>query len=138
MAASIIAAVNAEQARLDEVERPRILTNVTRQIIISKDTSDALYASHDTIDARAHAIGVRHAAASRERAAVPVDPPAAGAAPGEPCPPPAQDGLPWSVALPLMTQAAKDLAQLNAVLDFEERQQALAAEGEAIAPPPTQ
>jgi hypothetical protein len=50
---------------------------------------------------------------------------AGGSAPGA-GPAAETDGLPWGVAHPLMTEAAKNLAQLNAILKWEAEQQALA------------
>lgn len=121
--------IREEQAAITKREQESATTNEAKQAAIGKDKSNALFDAHDAIDARARAISLRHAAAPRNNGtARSVDMPEAGAAPSQPCPAPAEDGLPWSVALPLMTQAAKDLAQLNAILDLEEAQAALTTE----------
>lgn len=130
-AEATVALFRARQEEADRLAQVGVKVVETKQGTIAREKSDALYDAHDAIDDRARAIRVRHdaKAATRDRARSAGALPAARGAPGEPCPPASEDGLPWSVALPLMTQAAKDQAQLNAILDFEEAQQALAKEG---------
>lgn len=117
------------QAEADKLALKGVIATIEKQNDIAQETSDALEQATDDIDARARALSVRHDAALRRIAAEREHLSATGGAAGEPQEAPPADGLPWDVALPLMTQAAKDLAQLNAILDFEEAQAALAAEG---------
>lgn len=136
-AAATIALVNERQAAADRAARIALAGAAAAQDKISKETSDDLYETHDRIDARAAALRLRHDAkvAARQRAGGSGAMLTAGQAPSEPCPPPPGDGLPWSVALPLMQQAARDLAQLNALIDFEEAQGQLSAPPRAMPEP---
>lgn len=124
------------QDKADTAQRAHVVKTVAAQETINKDTAHAFNVKTDSIDARAAMLGVRHASvAARRSAGQSGYPGAPGASPGASCPAPPADGLSWIVALPLMTQAAKDLAQLNAVLDWEQEQDKLdALEPDAEAP----
>lgn len=115
------------QAKADAAQRARVAATVTKQDTISKDTAHAYNVATDSIDARAARIGLSHAPAARRRAGQSDHPGAPRGASGGACEAPPADGLSWGVALPLMTQAAHDLAQINAVLDWERQQQELDA-----------
>lgn len=128
---------NAAQRAVDAKALAGKAKTEARQDAIAKETSDALYKSVDDIDARARAIGLRHdQARDGDGAGGPSDPGQASEAPGQSCPSPTGDGLSWGAAFPLMVQAQKNLAQLNAILDFEEAQDALAAQETVIADTP--
>lgn len=114
------------QAAADTRERVKVLKTVTEQGVISKEKANAFVDDSSDIDARADNIRLRYEAADRKRAALAVDQGATRGAAPHTCPAPAQNGLSWGAALPLMTQAAKNLAQLNAILDWDAAQQALA------------
>lgn len=129
---------NAAQKKANDAAKAHVAKTVVKQDTISKESSDALDKTNGDIDARARAISVRHAASeARRRDGQPSDLPAASEAAGQSCPASADDGLPWGTAFPLMLQAQKNEAQLNAVLDWEAKQDALAAtaqsEAEALA-----
>ena len=127
------------QHEADRKALENVLTTITDQNEIAKETADALAQATDDIDARARAIGVRHDAYLVRRAAERGNLSAEGGAAGELAEAPAEDGLPWSVAFPLMVQAEKNQAQLNAILDFEEKQQALqSSKGSGFASSPTE
>lgn len=117
---------NDAQAKADTTARAIVVTNIAAQAAISKDSTDALAQTDDDIDRRAAAIKLRHDASVRS-ATGPDHSDATGALAGGSCPAPAQDGLAWDVAYPLMVLAAKNDAQLNAVLDWEASQDALDA-----------
>jgi hypothetical protein len=119
------------QQEAENRQLAKVLAITRRQQDIAQEASANYEEALDDIDRRARALSLRHDAALRERAAGGVNLPGTPAAPGEPVEAPAGDGLPWSAALPLMTQAAKDLAQLNAILDFYEKQEALANQQES-------
>lgn len=120
-------AITAVQAEAEAAALRGVIDTMEQQQAIAQETVHAFANTVDDIDARARAISVQHDATLARLAASRVDLPAPGTAPGEPEAAPAGDGLPWGVAFPLMVQAAKDQAQLNAILDFEEAQDALAA-----------
>lgn len=120
--------VAAAQAEADRLATVGVAVTTGKQAAISKENSDAFDKTVRDIDARADAIRVRRdAQAEARRAPSRVDLPAPSQAASEPCPAATQDGLPWSVAFPLMIQAEKNQAQLNAILDEIEKQDALAA-----------
>lgn len=128
------AAIEAEQAAIDRQAREKIAAQSAKADTISKETIHDLDKATQRIDDRATAILVRHDRQAESHAQA-GRVPAAGESTGQPCPAAAADGLPWSVALPLMVQAEKNQAQLNALIDWTIKQDALAAEGEAIANP---
>lgn len=130
------AAFVAAQAKADAAQRARNATTVKQQTKIDQEKTHALTRTYDSIDARARAISLRHEAAARDRASRPGSVSAASNAATGACPAPAEDGLPWSIAFPLMVQAERDQAQLNAVLDWEDAQAKLDAETRA--PDPSQ
>ena len=116
----------AAQAKADQAAQANVIARQAKQAVIGKEKSDALHSATVDIDVRARALSVRHdeAAASRAPGNLPgTRDVAAGAGQAPAC-----DGLAWSAALPLMVQAAKNDAQLNAILDFEEAQDALEVE----------
>lgn len=116
----------AAQAKADTAARARVKVTVAAQDKISTEVSNAYHDSTDAIDARAAQLSLRHdqAALARQRASGSSNPGTTSETAAGACPAPTQDGLPWAVAFPAMTQAAKDLDQLNKVLDWEEQQQA--------------
>ena len=116
------------QAEADRLATVGVAVTTGKQAAISKESSDAYDKVSRDIDARAGALRVRHdAQATARRAPVNVDLPGTGQAPAEPVAAPAEDGLPWSIAFPLMIKTEKNQAQLNAILDELEKQDALAA-----------
>lgn len=121
------AAFAAAQAKADAAQRARNVKTVAKQSTISRKSTDALTHTYDSIDARARAISLRHEAAARDSAPGSGVGSATGNAAAGACPAPAEDGLPWSVAFPLMVQAQRNLAQLNAILDWEDAQTKLDA-----------
>lgn len=119
-------AFNEAQAKADAAARAHRTITVAKQATISKETTDAFAQATDDIDARAAQLRVRRdAALARDRARRASDPNAASPTATGAVEAPAQDGLAWDVAYPLMVQAAKNEAQLNAILDWEAKQQAL-------------
>lgn len=123
----------AAQSEADRLARAAVAAKVTQQAAISKESSHAFAQDNADIRARSDALRLRHEAAARDRASGGVDLSAASLASSGPGAPAACDGLPWSTAHALMTQAALDLAQLNRVLDFEAAQDALALQEAALA-----
>lgn len=118
------------QAEADRLATVEVQLTVKKQDAITQEVSDARDHSVSDIHSRADAIRLRHDAATAQRAARRVDLPPAGEAAGEPAPAPYCDGLPWDVAFGAMTQAELQQDQLNKILDFEEAQDALAAQEE--------
>lgn len=134
-------AIADEQAAQDRIAAEKAAKVEVKAAAISKEKSNALVETNRTIDARSAALSVQHAKAQAERDRASRDRAQAGEAASSAASAPACDGLPWSVALPLLTQAAKDHAQLNAVLDWIDEQEALddaQAQGAARANPKTQ
>lgn len=131
-ASAAAAKFNAAQKAADNAARAHVAATVTKQDTVSKESSHALDKANSDIDARARDISVRHAAAvARERNSQPGDMPVSSGAPGQSCPAPASDGLSWSTAYPLMVQAQKNEAQLNAILDWEAKQATVAADAQS-------
>lgn len=128
-----IAIFTAAQLEADRLAQVGVKVTEGKQAAISEGSSHALQADLVSIDARADAIRLRHEATAPARSAPRrVDLPEAGEAASEPCPAPADDGLPWSVAFPLMVQAEKNQAKLVAVLKWQADQEALADKEAAL------
>lgn len=121
-------AVYAEaQRRANQQKRAEIAEAIRAQDEINEEKVADYEAEIARIDARADALRVQLSKARTDpaRSAGPgvgnaTGTPAAGAVEA-----PAENGLPWSVALPLLTQAEKNQAQLFAILDWNAEQQAL-------------
>jgi hypothetical protein len=119
------------QAEADKIERARVAKITKAQEAITKGSSDAFTSASDAIDRRAAAIRVQHDADLAHRAATGrLYLPSVPLATGEPEATPACDGLSFDVALPTLTEAERNTAQLTAVLDWFEKQERLAAGGE--------
>lgn len=118
------------QLKADQIARQKVAFAVEGQGKITQEVSNARDHSVADIHSRSDAIRLQHERARAERAAGSVNLPAAGEASAEPAPAPYCDGLPWDVAFGAMTQAELQQDQLNKILDFEEAQDALAAQEE--------
>ena len=111
------------QAKAEAAQRAKNAHTAAKQSKIDQEKSDALAKTDADIDARANAISVRHEAAVRRSQGKLSAVSAKGSSAGQSCPASAENGLPWSTAFPLMVQAQKNEAQLNAVLDWEAAQE---------------
>lgn len=119
-------AVDEEQARADRIAAAKAAARQAKQDAVSKEKADDLARTNADIDARAAAARVRHEARRSVRDSAPGDQGGEGEAPRGVEEAPPCDGLPWSVAFPLMVQAEQNQAQLNAILDWEDEQDRIA------------
>jgi hypothetical protein len=119
------ATFKAVQDKADAIQRAKNTAQEAASTKIDTEKTDAYLDANDAIDRRAAAIRVRHDAAQRTGGILPlpekIDAPG-GAAAQATC-----DGLPFDVAIDALTRAAKLEAQLNAILDWEDAQDKLAA-----------
>ena len=111
------------QAKADAAQLAKNAQTTAKQSKIDQEKSDALAKTDADIDARANAISVRHEAAVRRSQGKLIAVSAKGSSAGQSCPAATENGLPWSTAFPLMVQAQKNEAQLNAILDWEAAQE---------------
>jgi hypothetical protein len=120
------AQVKAAQDKADDAQRAKNAVHDTKSAQIDTEKTNALLDANDDIDRRAAALRMQHDAAAQHPGVVrPL--PETIVAPGGSAPSATCDGLSWDVALDVLTRAAKLEAQLNAVLDWEDAQDALAA-----------
>jgi len=120
-------AVAAAQARADATQRAKNQAHATASAKIDTGETNALFDANDNIDRRAGAIRMQHDAALASGPGIVRPLPATIIPPGGLAPPATCDGLSWDAQLAVLTDAAKLQAQLNAVLDWEDQQDALAA-----------
>lgn len=113
------------QAKADREATKAAAIKQAAQDKASKEKTDAFRNDNADIRARADAIRVRREAQG-VRDSAPGDQGGTRQAPSGIATAPPCDGLPWSTALPLMLQAQLNLNQLNAVLDWEDAQDAIA------------
>lgn len=113
-----------DQARAESAAKARADQIAKEGAAATKETTDAFHQAMGGVVARADAIRVRHDAAPKRDRPTDDATGAPGGAPGAYEAPPC-DGLSWSVAFPLMVQAEANQIQLNALITWEEEQQAL-------------
>jgi len=124
--AAAVAAQNVAQAKADAAQRAKNAVHVTASAKIDTEKTNDLLNANDDIDRRAAAIRMQHDAAAQHPGVVrPL--PATIEAPGSIASPTTCDGLSFDAALDVLTRAARLEAQLNAILDWEDAQDALAA-----------
>jgi hypothetical protein len=131
--------VKAAQTKADAAQRAKNAVHVTKSAQIDTEKTNALLDANDDIDRRAAALRLQHDQTLAQRAGGIRPLPASIETPGGIAPPATCDGLSWDAALDVLTQAAKLQAQLNAVLDWEDAQEKLAAQdGSDGGDPPTE
>jgi hypothetical protein len=121
------AAVKAAQDKADAAQRAKNQAHATASASIDTEKTNAYLDANDDIDRRAAALQLRHDQAIAGGAGGLHPLPATIETPGGIAPPATCDGLSWDAQLAVLTTAAKLQAQLNAVLDWEDAQDALAA-----------
>lgn len=120
------AAVKKAQDAVDAAQRAKNAAHAAASAKIDTEKTNAYLDANDDIDRLAAAIRLQHDTAIAQGAGGLHPLPQTIVAPGSIAPPSTCDGLSFDAALDVLTRAARLQAQLNAILDWEDAQDALA------------